>query len=339
MKKSTSRFSLFSIVVCLILSCQGKQGDPGPAGMNGTNGTNGTNGVNGTNAGLKDDGFKAVVSGTLSDGTPYTDSLTFDYCNGYEIYSFPGTNEMAVNLYRSQFPINNTPTELNPRLSFGLKIVDLGSSSQMVSLLNPSIDFMYAKPLGQWEILDVVCQWIDFDPTYIKFPIDPASSTFNFTFTQPNAFLSGTDSAFFGYVNGLYYASRIPFYTTTNDTVYYSNPLLGGTNSGAFIKLIDQNGNVSTSSPVYSSIHLVNHYDFTPSWVEYFTFADTNNKDLSKTITVAPDSFSVSNLSYAGSTAILSFNFALKKNVYRNGSNNPIGITGSFSGHVYVIKD
>jgi hypothetical protein len=337
MKTSNTKLALLMIITGLFYGC-GEQGIPGTAGLpgtngtNGLNGTNGTNGINGTNAGLKDGAFKAIVSGTLNDGTAYSDSINFDYCNGYETFSFPSTNQRAVTLYRSQFPTNETYTELNPRLSFALTITDIGSSNQTVSLSNPSIDFLYARPLTQWLMLEVVCQWIDYNPTLIKFPIDPASNTFNFKFGQPNVFLTGTDSAFFSV-----YTPAIPFYTTTNDTVYYSNPFYGG--SGSFIKLVDQNGNVSTSSSVYSSIHLVTHSEFAPYYVQYLTFANSNNKDLSKTITVAPDSFKVSNLLYNGSTAVLSFDFTVTKNVYRNATLSPINITGSFSGHVYVIDN
>jgi hypothetical protein len=140
-----------SLVVCagLLFGCQaGQDGEPGPQGTAGAAGTKGPQGLPGTNGTpiIKQGSLTATLTGLRANGTPFEESINYQYTSAGGLASFTqrnGVNEISIyqqdslGLGHLSLYFETDANFANPRFIIG----DLESNK---TVTNNQYDFTYA---------------------------------------------------------------------------------------------------------------------------------------------------------------------------------------------------
>jgi hypothetical protein len=312
--KNFEKVTFAILVIVSLLSCQGKKGDTGPTGAAGAIGATGPD----AQAPFINGSFSGTVTGTRKDGTAINESFSFPYAVSIEGFSTPVAGIQALTLRRQQSAIIYDQGSVQLYLA----IQNKGLANQTVSLVsaNYSNQFYFSKQLANNQMLIVdASQGLILSSYTFTYPIDPANTSYNFDFTY--YFYSG--GVYLNYqsenVNGVYLTY---FLTKNNDKVYFYQ--------GNFVKIVDASGNVSFTSSTYGSLVLTqdNKYNY---------IFKKDGVDLSKTVTVPADTYSISNWNYDKTTGNLSFNIILNYGGYPkpNSTGHPLTVTAAFTGKIY----
>ena len=212
-----------------------------------------------------------------------------------------------------------------------LTAINKGLGNQSVILTKDAYfnSFSFAKETSSTSLYEVNGRLLllDFD---VVIPIDTLKKSIyplNFDFyygiqpgSSPYWGLNGASSLS---ENGHYYYG---YSTTDGSVVFFSEPYSGG----AFYKIVDAAGNASFTSTTYGGLTLKNNAN--GKLVFY-----NGTQDLSLTVHMKADTYSITNYKYDTSTATLSFNFTMRMGGYPfpNTTGHPLTVTGTFSGKVY----
>jgi len=271
--------------ILFLFGCQ--KGDVGPSGPAGPD----------ANQKYINGAFAGTVTGIKRDGSPLKENFNYQYANGVEGYT--KSSPPTLYLYRAENYGNNLSI-----LSMSLKALDKGSSNQNILLsADNSTYFSFSKETSSTSLYSVSSRFIPMGFNVV-IPIDTLKkSTYPLDFSF-NYFVNG-GSAFWGVNN---YSSLIEngqyhygFSTVDGATVYFSEP----NSTGSFYKIVDAAGNTSNTSSIYGGLTL--KFDANNNFIFY-----SGATNLSLTVPMKADTYSITNYKYDTSTATLSFNYTMR---------------------------
>jgi hypothetical protein len=304
--------------ILLLFGCQ--KGDVGPAGPAGATGATGAAGADANQKNING-AFAGTITGKKKDGSALKE--TFNYTYAYQAEGY--TQSSTLDLYRYDEK-NNIGY-----MTMSLIVKNKGLSNQSV-ILNKDNDyntFRFAKETSTTSLYEINGELIlsDFN---VVIPIDTLKkSTYplDFTFSYP-MYSDGTSYAKVNFTS-LYENNQnyFGFPTVDGATVYFGNP---NNTTGSFYKIVDAAGNVSSTSSIYGGLSL--DYNINNDFIFY-----GGGKDISLTVPMKADTYSITNYKYDTSTATLSFNYTMRMGGYPfpNSTRHPLTITGTFTGKVY----
>ena len=300
-------FPAFIFLCC----CAGKDGDPGPAGQPGPLGQTGPSGRDAEYGSATAGSIKGNVSGTLSDGTPFSEDFTFNKNltkgeidtdnDGYRFLSFErysddmlsrmsmlfryNENSLQVVDYDNTYPYNKT--------EFSLTILRSGNKATEI----------HATP--------------KFFPLDVRWPIEPTlnHSKFHFDFRVNS----------YGNINIIYQDPVYQFGTEDGSLVSYDKV------SGTFVQIQNPDGSIATATSPYDELTLA--FD---SFYPYFM--DESRTNLSTIEIIPSDPLSIKNYSFDKDSGNLKFEFSLTisgSGRAQNNTDHPLTVTGNLDVFVY----
>jgi hypothetical protein len=314
--------SLVILVSAMLFNCQGKTGDPGPIGAPGAAGSNGANGANGAagpdaTAPYVNGALSGNITGTRADGTtPINETFSYTYDPGYYTLSANVGQVQTVSLLRYQ-------SLLSTANSFLLPLILNGSGQYFDSLGNSSFSLSYTKALAGNQLFKLSVQPV-LTKQVVILPVDPANTSYQFDFS----FIFGGPNV--NYIQPMYDNNgHTGFNTKLGEQVFFDSPYAGG----AFVKIIDAQGVTSTTSATYGNLIL--NQSTAPNGF-FFTLG---GNDLSKTVTLPADKYTITGYSYDTTTSDMKFDYTINIGGYPkpNSTRHPMTITGSFTGKVSQI--
>jgi hypothetical protein len=304
------------VFILFLMGCQ--KGDPGPAGATGPD----------ANEKYINGAFTGTITGTKKDGSPLKESFNYQYAsNGVEGYTKSSPSTMY--LYRAESYGDNLRY-----LSMSLTALNKGLSNQSIVLTHDNYyntSFSFAKETSSTNIYEVNGRLLlaDFD---VVIPIDTLKkSTYPLNFDFYYGIAPGS-SPYWGLNLGSSFnengQSYYGFSTTDGSVVFFNQPYSGG----SFYKIVDAAGNASFTSTTYGGLTLRNNAK--GNLVFY-----SGTQDLSLTVPMKADTYSITNYKYDTSTAMLSFNFTMRMGGYPfpNTTRHPLTITGTLQAKCMIV--
>jgi len=325
------------IALAVFFSCQGPEGEVGPKGDKGDTGEAGIPGAPGANGqdgtGFEKKGFiEGTVSGKRTDGTTFSETFKYEY--GPTTEGFKYSDSINQYVFWTSRSLNIESTDFGfpdyTRLYLGVNNKDQANETLLANNRESPIYFGFNKELSGSSIFVIEAE-ADVNGTIFTHPVNPTLNSSAYKFT--------TDGKT-GYY--LVYANVIPattfIKTTDGKTVYFQDisqnyDAVGDYYYGNVVKVLDSNGNITTSTP-YDQLRL------TVNTTGDYIFRNLSGVDLSSTVTLPGDTFTVSSYQRNTTTGTITFDFTTTINALGrpNTTKNSLTITGKFNsgGKVYT---
>ncbi|MBW3544170.1 MAG: collagen-like protein, partial [Bacteroidetes bacterium] len=294
----------------------GPQGEQGPQGDQGLTGPVGASTV-------QENGFiKGTISGTRRDGTAFQESFENNMRRNPEGFAVENSLH-SLTLYRYG------SVEDGNRIWMNLKIHNRGTSDQQIEVTG--FDVNYLKELANNQAF-AVRTYASFTDLNILYPVSPSNTAYDFDFYISQ--YSGSvynDHTFRDDATDTYYRG---FKNTSGDMVYFEDPSYdNNTNSywGDFAFVIKADGTKVTSSTKYNGMRLTQDNNW------HYMMYDAQGRNLSESVHVPADTYSITNFNYDTATGLLTFDYTMSiAGIARtNTTKNPISISGSVEVNVY----
>lgn len=318
--------SIASLIVTslLLVACDG---DPGPQGPQGDVG------IEGSGSGYVKRGyFEGTISGVRKDGTPFSEPFNYRYTNDApELFTHVSGTSLAQFTVLRQQSTNNSLGYI----TLDFVVLNEGTSDEKLVLKSssqytpPPVSFLFKEELSPGNLFDLQTYSYVAHVPFVR-PISRDQNVLYGFQEDPFGDVSQTNYYDSESAQNVYY-----FVTSAGVKVYFEDLYTRYSDEhnyyyGAFLKMVSPEGDVSTTSPLYSQLHL----GYNESYRVVFRSAQTGEY-LSEVISDI-DEYQVTNYVHDASTGVISFDFTITIGVYGsyNPTRNPITITGKYnSGH------
>jgi hypothetical protein len=327
-----------------LYSCKGDKGDQGPIGPTGNTGAQGSTGAQGT-AGIGSFVKLGFLSGTITgkrrDGVAFSEIFSNEYISSAEQIQYFESNPVSN---RTTLHVGRLSVDGKSNLQLFFEVIDKGTPSEKLVIGNgiyaeldgisgysTSCYISFAKELSISNIFILKAIGLSGDAIILSAMSDVNNTIYKFVLND-----DAVVKPYYYYKNSSDVGLQI---LTTNGSIVqfedWSTNNAGSYTYGAFKRVIDANGVVSTTSSIYGALRL----SASPDGV---IFRNDSGTDLSEIYNIKGDITTVSNYLHDASTGIISFDFTcLIAGRFRNNTTtNPLTITGKFhsGGKVYTTK-
>lgn len=308
----------------LIISCQGEDGEIGPAGAQGEQGAQGQDGKDLLE---KSGYFEGMVSGVRRDGTPFNEPFKYEYEPSWFVNGFIFDNTLGKFVYTIDRRLS---PDSPPYILIYCEVTNKDQADESLSLITEAyysqpLSFNFEKELNASTLFSIQAEAFIGEKSF-TYPVNPTlnNSTYKFALNE-----SGDFGPSFFYNQS---SQKNTVISTTSDgkRIYFEDLTnyepIGDYYYGNLIKVINAYGSIGANAP-YDQIVISRKTDGT------IIYRDIAGLDLSSTIILPGDVFSVTNYQRNQTSGVLTFDFEVTIGVLgrTNSTKNPLTITGKFN--------